>query len=118
MRPSPALHGRLALGLFRACAGGRLFTRHAEFGERLIVELAARRNRPRELKLGESGLRLGAEIAVDRSCVEAEREQPLLYPADELRIRARRRLLGRVWNCLLWMQRRERAGCAREQRSE
>src|SRR5688572_10838395 len=75
-RPSPALHGRLALRLFRACARGRLFARHAEFGERLIVELAARWNRPRELKLSERSLRLGAEIAVDRSCVEAEREQP------------------------------------------
>src|SRR5262245_49823241 len=89
----------------RAPLAAGLWARHAELGKRQLVELAARRDRARELELRERGLRLLAEIAVHRTGVEAERAQPLLHAADEARVRSGSDALDRIRDRLFRMER-------------
>src|SRR5688572_29592005 len=65
-----------------ACRCARLLLVHAELPQRQLIELAARRDRPGELELGERGLCLGAEVAVDRTGIETERTELVLHLAD------------------------------------
>src|SRR4051812_41051158 len=62
--------------------GGRLAL-HTELVQGGLVQLAADRHAIRELELGERRLRLAAELAVDRACVEAQSTQLLLNAAHE-----------------------------------
>src|SRR5438105_947586 len=98
----------------KACAllrpGRSCASTDPELGEGPVVELAARRNASRDLKLGKRGLRLAAEVAVHLAGVEALLVQLFLNFPDETVIRAARRgkRLG-VRIRLLGMQRGERA---------
>ena len=51
----------------------------AQLGQRLVIELAARRKRARKLELRERGLRIRTDVTVDRAVIEAEMLQSLLH---------------------------------------
>ena len=76
--------------------------------QRLVIELAARRNRSGKLELRERGLRLRAEITVDRAGVETELTQLLLHLADEAGIRISRGLRRGIGLVRFRVQRGER----------
>src|SRR5687768_3042320 len=58
--------------LASCCGRFALIANDAKLGKRHVIELAARRNRSRELELRERSLRFLAEIAAHRAGVEAE----------------------------------------------
>src|SRR5262245_7958006 len=103
--------GLLSVRLVRGLLSVRVFAHDAEPGERRIVELAARWNVPGDLELPERGLSLGAEVAVDRACVEAELAQLLLHLAYEARVGIGGRLTLGIGIRFLRMKRREFSDC-------
>src|SRR5262245_4085910 len=100
-----------------ACGSLRNVALHAELRERLLVELAARRDVPGELELSQRGLRLGAEIAVGRAGVKPQLAQLLLHVRDEPGVGIARAALRRIGIRLLRMERGERRRRARTERN-